>query len=241
MKHASAEKQRVRRNWQAATKRKSSRNSSVRQAIGSPSFSVKKGHSRSCTSVLWQADSPVPFFFPFWGSTTIYLFIFCFVAAAAEAVSCHAAQISLEQDMWNWAVCIPLRVRTRDTGRDEKQHTEDVGWVFCLFLGWAERVSPLTALQLEPGDPQLVNRLFYTFHFTLGRYNRSRWHCLCTQLYEDRLAFSGGRQGDTSGTKTCWECKTNLWATGCVRKSATMQLVCTNDWLPPISTSTCQY
>lgn len=31
--------------------------------------------------------------FFFWGSTTIYLFIFHFVAAAAETVNCHAAQI----------------------------------------------------------------------------------------------------------------------------------------------------
>lgn len=46
-------------------------------------------HISAVTSRLSGAGA----FFFFWGSTTIYLFIFHFVAAAAETVNCHAAQI----------------------------------------------------------------------------------------------------------------------------------------------------
>lgn len=36
-------------------------------------------------------------------------------------------------------------------------------WVFRLYLSWPMRSPPLTTLQLEPGDQQLVRRLFTRF------------------------------------------------------------------------------
>lgn len=82
-------------------------------------------------------------------------FLGYFVAAVAETVNCHAAQIvwsrtcETEQLTGN----ISFACMYESTGRNYEQHTEDIRRVFCLFLRWPTKFSRLTTSQLEPGDP----------------------------------------------------------------------------------------
>lgn len=69
-------------------------------------------------------------------------------------------------------------------------------WVFRLYLSWPMRSSPLATLQLEPGDQQLVRRLFTRFISFRGH--------LPTEVHNTASALRFEKTGCPSEEATMW-------------------------------------
>lgn len=104
----------------------------------------------------------------------------------------------------------PLRHEYESTERVWKQHMEDVRTGALSAFKLTNEIRPLTTSQLEPGDQQLVRRLFTRFISFPGHRQQKYPTLPLHSVLRRQAALPRRRQGRTSSTATISEWKNEL-------------------------------